>query len=116
MARKCLFRRAMRAGRGFCVDGRWVFGNASIYRSDICLWPALWLSCFLGSTWLWPSVGVSYDSLLIPDSWLVLMNMHNFIDAIRKYAVSNGRASRKEYWMYFLFYTIFGLVALFVGW
>jgi hypothetical protein len=44
-------------GRGFCVDGRWVLGNASIYRGDTCLWP---------------SGGTRYNPLLIPDSWLGL--------------------------------------------
>lgn len=29
-----------------------------------------------------------------------------FLEALKKYAVFNGRARRKEYWMYMLFYTI----------
>ncbi len=32
--------------------------------------------------------------------------MKYFLDALKKYAVFNGRASRKEYWMFFLFYLI----------
>jgi hypothetical protein len=32
----------------FCVDGRWVFGNASIYRRGTCLWPGYGCSPFLG--------------------------------------------------------------------
>ncbi|WP_257275654.1 DUF805 domain-containing protein [Endozoicomonas sp. SESOKO4] len=37
--------------------------------------------------------------------------MEYFIDAFRKYAEFNGRASRKAYWMYYLFYLLFYLVA-----
>ncbi|MDQ1047649.1 DUF805 domain-containing protein [Streptomyces sp. V4I2] len=33
-----------------------------------------------------------------------------FIEALKKYAVFNGRARRKEYWMYTLFVTIFYIV------
>lgn len=34
-----------------------------------------------------------------------------YIKALKKYAVFTGRARRKEYWMFFLFNLIFGLVA-----
>ncbi len=34
-----------------------------------------------------------------------------FIAALKKYAVFNGRARRKEFWMYYLFYVIFMIVA-----
>ena len=33
--------------------------------------------------------------------------MHWYIKALKKYAVFNGRASRKEFWYFFLFHTIF---------
>ncbi len=35
-----------------------------------------------------------------------------FLAALKKYAVFNGRARRKEYWMFTLFYIIFGIVAM----
>ncbi len=34
------------------------------------------------------------------------MDFHYFIDAIKKYAVFDGRASRTEYWMFRLYHTI----------
>ncbi len=34
-----------------------------------------------------------------------------FIQAFKKYAVFNGRARRKEFWMYYLFLIIFMVVA-----
>jgi len=34
-----------------------------------------------------------------------------FISALKKYAVFKGRASRKEFWLFILFYIIFGFVA-----
>lgn len=32
--------------------------------------------------------------------------MHYFIDVMKKYCVFNGRASRREYWMFYLWYII----------
>ena len=37
--------------------------------------------------------------------------MEYFIDALKKYANFSGRATRKAYWMFVLFYTIF-IIAL----
>ena len=37
--------------------------------------------------------------------------MNYFIDALKKYADFNGRASRQEYWMFFLVYIILYVVA-----
>lgn len=37
-----------------------------------------------------------------------------FIGALKKYAVFKGRAQRKEYWFFVLFYLIFGFVLTFV--
>ena len=34
------------------------------------------------------------------------MDFHYFIDAIKKYAVFGGRATRNEYWMFRLYHTI----------
>ena len=39
--------------------------------------------------------------------------MNWFIDVVKKYAVFNGRARRKEYWMYVLFYILI-YVGLFI--
>jgi uncharacterized membrane protein YhaH (DUF805 family) len=36
--------------------------------------------------------------------------MHWYFDVLKKYAVLSGRASRKEYWMFFLFNVIIGFV------
>ncbi len=36
--------------------------------------------------------------------------MDYFIDALRKYAEFTGRATRKQYWMFVLFYFIFTIV------
>ena len=36
--------------------------------------------------------------------------MNWYLAVLKKYAVFTGRARRKEYWMFILFYTIFGLV------
>src|SRR5437899_1593476 len=36
--------------------------------------------------------------------------MHWYLEALKKYAVFSGRARRKEYWMFFLFNLIIGLV------
>lgn len=33
-----------------------------------------------------------------------------FMTALKKYAVFSGRARRKEYWMFILFYLIFGII------
>ncbi|MBC7271754.1 MAG: DUF805 domain-containing protein [Streptomyces sp.] len=38
-----------------------------------------------------------------------------FIEVIKKYAVFSGRARRKEYWMFVLFYLIFYVVLAAVG-
>jgi uncharacterized membrane protein YhaH (DUF805 family) len=37
--------------------------------------------------------------------------MNWYIGVLKKYFVFNGRARRKEYWMFVLFYIIFGAVA-----
>ncbi|WP_067587141.1 DUF805 domain-containing protein [Endozoicomonas ascidiicola] len=37
--------------------------------------------------------------------------MEYFIDAFRQFAEFNGRASRKAYWMYYLFYVLFYIAA-----
>ncbi|MBR8537100.1 DUF805 domain-containing protein [Carboxylicivirga sediminis] len=37
--------------------------------------------------------------------------MNYFIAALKKYADFSGRARRKEYWMFVLFYTLFAMVA-----
>ena len=37
--------------------------------------------------------------------------MKYYIDALKKYANFNGRARRKEYWMFILFYIIFAVCA-----
>ena len=37
--------------------------------------------------------------------------MEYFIDALKKYADFTGRARRKEYWMFVLFYIIFSAIA-----
>lgn len=36
--------------------------------------------------------------------------MDYFVDAFKRYAEFNGRASRQEYWMFILFYMIFYVV------
>ncbi len=36
--------------------------------------------------------------------------MGYYIDAIRKYAVFRGRSSRKQFWMFFLFNFVIGLI------
>jgi len=38
--------------------------------------------------------------------------MNWYLAVLKKYAIFNGRARRKEYWMFVLFYTIFGIVAV----
>ena len=40
--------------------------------------------------------------------------MEYFIDGFRKYAEFAGRTSRKEYWMFMLFYTVIYMVLLIV--
>ncbi|WP_049722031.1 DUF805 domain-containing protein [Gilvimarinus polysaccharolyticus] len=40
--------------------------------------------------------------------------MNYFIDALKKYADFSGRARRKEYWMFILFYLIFYIAFLVV--
>ena len=37
--------------------------------------------------------------------------MKSYLECWSKYAVFSGRSSRKEYWMWVLFYVIFGFVA-----
>ncbi|MBS2213713.1 DUF805 domain-containing protein [Carboxylicivirga mesophila] len=37
--------------------------------------------------------------------------MNYFIAALKKYADFSGRARRKEYWMFVLFYTLFAMIA-----
>lgn len=41
--------------------------------------------------------------------------MHWYLEVLKKYAVFNGRARRKEYWMFFLFNIIVALVGGFVS-
>ncbi len=38
--------------------------------------------------------------------------MNWYLTVLKKYAVFSGRARRKEYWMFFLFNMIFGIVAV----
>jgi uncharacterized membrane protein YhaH (DUF805 family) len=38
--------------------------------------------------------------------------MKYYLLALKKYAVFEGRASRREYWMFFLFNLIFGILAV----
>ncbi len=40
--------------------------------------------------------------------------MNYYVDVLKKYAVFNGRASRKEYWMFFLFNVIIACVLYFI--
>ena len=40
--------------------------------------------------------------------------MNYFLDGVKRYVDFSGRARRKEFWMYFLFYTIFYIVATFI--
>ena len=37
-----------------------------------------------------------------------------FVSAVKKYAVFSGRARRKEFWFFYLFYLIFSLAAIIV--
>ncbi|MBE6071761.1 MAG: DUF805 domain-containing protein [Clostridium butyricum] len=37
--------------------------------------------------------------------------MNFYLESVKKYATFSGRARRKEYWMYVLFYIIFTVVA-----
>jgi uncharacterized membrane protein YhaH (DUF805 family) len=37
--------------------------------------------------------------------------MNWYLEVLKKYAVFSGRASRREYWMFFLFNLIFAIVA-----
>lgn len=41
--------------------------------------------------------------------------MNWYLEVLKKYAVFNGRARRKEYWMFFLFNFIIGFVLGIVG-
>jgi len=41
--------------------------------------------------------------------------MNWYLEVIKKYAVFNGRARRKEYWMFFLFNLIFAFVIGIIG-
>lgn len=41
--------------------------------------------------------------------------MNWYLEVLKKYAVFSGRARRKEYWMFFLFYMIFYFVFSFLG-
>ncbi|MGW4031009.1 DUF805 domain-containing protein [Streptomyces sp. NPDC004838] len=36
--------------------------------------------------------------------------MHWYVDVLKKYAVFSGRARRQEYWMFFLFNMVIGIV------
>ena len=40
--------------------------------------------------------------------------MNYFLDALKRYADFTGRARRKEYWMFILFYVIFYIAAMVV--
>ncbi|NEA66549.1 DUF805 domain-containing protein [Streptomyces sp. SID12488] len=40
--------------------------------------------------------------------------MNYFIEALKKYAVFSGRARRKEYWMFALFYMIIAIVVVII--
>ena len=37
-----------------------------------------------------------------------------FVKCLQNYVTFSGRARRKEFWMFYLFYTIFGLVICFI--
>jgi uncharacterized membrane protein YhaH (DUF805 family) len=41
--------------------------------------------------------------------------MNYYLEVLKKYAVFNGRARRKEYWMFYLFNFIIGLVLGIIG-
>jgi uncharacterized membrane protein YhaH (DUF805 family) len=41
--------------------------------------------------------------------------MDYFIGALKKYADFNGRASRKEFWMYILFYMVINIILSVLG-
>jgi len=40
--------------------------------------------------------------------------MNSYLTVLKKYAVFNGRARRKEYWMFVLFNMIFAIVAMII--
>lgn len=40
--------------------------------------------------------------------------MNWYLEALKKYAVFDGRARRKEYWFFILFYIIFALALVFI--
>ena len=40
--------------------------------------------------------------------------MNWYLEVLKKYAVFNGRARRKEYWFFYLFYIIFAIVFIFI--
>ena len=40
--------------------------------------------------------------------------MNWYLEVLKKYAVFNGRARRKEYWFFYLFYIIFAIVLIFI--
>ncbi len=40
--------------------------------------------------------------------------MNWYLEVLKKYAVFNGRARRKEYWIFFLFNIVIGLVLGFI--
>ena len=40
--------------------------------------------------------------------------MRWFVKCLQNYVTFSGRARRKEFWMFYLFYTIFGLVICFI--
>ncbi len=41
--------------------------------------------------------------------------MNYYFDVLRKYAVFSGRASRKEYWMFFFINVIIGMILWIIG-
>jgi uncharacterized membrane protein YhaH (DUF805 family) len=41
-------------------------------------------------------------------------SMRWFVKCLQNYVTFSGRARRKEFWMFYLFYTIFGLVICFI--
>ena len=58
-----------------------------------------------------PIDNVSKESVIIQQPITDKNLWEYFIGCFKKYAVFQGRARRKEYWGFFLFYFIFGIIA-----
>jgi uncharacterized membrane protein YhaH (DUF805 family) len=59
-----------------------------------------------GSAWHPPCGGRNDQERIQSMSW--------FVKCLQNYVTFSGRARRKEFWMFYLFYTIFGLVICFI--